>query len=104
MSLDLDTLKAHCNVTIAGDDQLLTRLLVAAKAHTEGVLGFGLDDTDELPEGAPADLEQAVLMTAAHWYENREATLVGTLAQQLPIGVSEILDNHRTYTFGATDG
>jgi len=100
MAVDLASLKAHCNVTGTDDDAVLTRLLSAASKHVENVLGYDLDDTDELPEGAPADLEQAVLMLAADWYENREATLVGVTAQEVPFGVARILDEYRRYTFG----
>lgn len=103
MALDLATLKEHVNQTLDTDDALLTRLLGAAKAKVEADLGFALDDTDELPDGAPADLENAVLMTAADWYENREASIVGVTALPLPFGVPEIIANYRTYTFGLPD-
>ena len=100
MSLTLADLKAQTNVTSSSDDALLTRLLAVATKHVERLIGYALSDTEALPDGAPADLEHAVYMTAAHWYENREATLVGVTAQQLPIGVAEILAEHRNYTFG----
>lgn len=81
-------------------DPFLARLLGAAQAHTERQLGFKLDDTDELPEGPPADLEHAVLMLAAHLYENREALLVGVTAQEVPMGYADTIANHRRYSFG----
>jgi uncharacterized phiE125 gp8 family phage protein len=62
-----------------------------------------LGDEGVLPDGAPADLEHAVYMLAAHWYENREASLVGVTAQVLPIGMTDIIAEHRRYTFGACD-
>lgn len=103
MALDLGTLKEHCNVIDDFDDVVLGRLLAAAKAKIERDLGFRLDDTDELPEGVPADLENAVLMTAADFYENREAQIVGVQAMALPIGVPEIVANYRNYSFGVDD-
>lgn len=103
MTLDLATLKAHCNVTGETDDAVLTRLLSAATAHTVRQLGFAIDDATEFPDGTPADVEQAVLMLAAHWYENREASLVGVTAQSVPLGYAEIIAEHRHYTFGAED-
>lgn len=105
MALVLADLKAHCNVTSAGDDAMLTRYLGAAKAHIERLLGFKLTDTVELPDGAPADLELAILQLAADWYENREASLVGVAAQPIPFGVADIVNEYRRYTFGeVTDG
>jgi len=101
VALALSDLKEHCRVTGSLDDALLTRLLSAATKHVERLLGFALDNEDELPAGAPADLENAVLMLAAHWYENREATLVGVSAQELPAGVAAVVNEYRRYTFAA---
>lgn len=101
MALSLEDLKSHCNVTGHDDDPVLYRLMEAARRRVEGLLGYTLDDEDALPGGAPADLEHAVYMLAAHWYENREASLVGVSAQALPFGIREILADYRRYTFGA---
>jgi uncharacterized phage protein (predicted DNA packaging) len=103
MALQLSDLKAQCNVTAATDDTLLTRLLAAATAHVERLVGFKLDDTTALPGGTPADLELAVLQLAADWYENREASLVGVTAQPIPFGVEQIVNEYRNYTFGLAD-
>lgn len=103
MALDVDTLKAHCNVSGTDDDTVLSQLLTAATKHVQRVLGFLIDDADQFPGGTPEDVEQAVYMLAAHWYENREASIVGVTAMPLPMGVSDILDNYRNFTFGAAD-
>ena len=100
MAIDLDALKAHCNVTVTDDDAVLGRCLGAAQAHLPKLLGFALDDEDEFPDGTPADVEMAVLQLAAHFYENREATLVGVTAQVLPLSVTEIVAEYRNYTYG----
>lgn len=100
MALDLPSLKAQCVVDFDHDDALLTRLLAAARRHVEGQLGYALDDDGQLPDGIPADLEHAVMMIAAHWYENRESVLVGVSAQDLPAGAGDIIANHRSYSFG----
>lgn len=103
MALALADLKQQCNVSGSDDDAVLTRLLAAATAHVERLLGFKLDDADELPAGAPADLELAILQIAADWYENREATLIGVSAQPIPYGAREIVNEYRKYTFGLVD-
>ena len=100
MARDLTALKEHCNVLGDDDNAVLGRLLDAAKAHTERQLGFKLTDTEQFPEGPPADIEQAVLMLAAHWFENREASIVGVSAQPIPFGFDEIIREHRGYSFG----
>ena len=100
MALDIQDLKEQCNITSSSENWLLERKLAAATAFIERQLGYALDDADELPNGPPADLEEAILMYAAHLYENREATLVGVAATALPMGVEEIVANYRRYTFG----
>lgn len=96
MALSLTDLKAQLVIEASDDDAFLTRLLAAAKAYIEGEVGYALDD-------APADLEQAVLLTAAHWFENRESVVTGTIATSMPFGVAQIVANRRNYTFAATD-
>lgn len=100
MALDLTALKKHCNILDDTDNEVLTRFLGAASAHVERQLGFKLTDTEQFPEGAPADVEQAILMLAAHWFENREASIVGVSAQAVPFGFDEIIREHRSYSFG----
>ena len=102
MALALADLKAHCNITGSTDDPVLSRFLAAARAHIERLLGFKLDDADELPDGTPADLELAVLQLAADWYENREVSITGTIITAIPFGVNQIVNEYRRYTFGAS--
>jgi hypothetical protein len=103
MTLDLATLKEHVNQTLDTDDDLLERTLEAAQKHVERELGYALDDTDELPDGPTADLEQAVLQIAAHWYENREPVIVGVSAGPVPGSAADIIANNRTYSFEAPE-
>lgn len=99
-ALTTTDLKAHAIVLIDEDDAVLTRVLAAATSHVERLLGYRLDNTEVLPGGAPADLQLAVLQLAAHWLENREATLVGVAAQPIPFGIDDIIREHRNYTYG----
>jgi hypothetical protein len=100
MALTLDDLKAQTNIVGTTNDVVLTRLLAAASAHVERLLGYKLDDVEKLPGGAPADLELAVLQLAADWYENREASLVGVSGHAIPFGVANIINEYRNYSFG----
>lgn len=103
MSVSLDQMKAHLGITEdmgTVDDALIERQLASAKAHITRLIGFALDDAVQFPGGTPADLDQAVMLLAAHWYENREATLVGVSAEYIPFGVAEIVREYRTYTYG----
>jgi uncharacterized phiE125 gp8 family phage protein len=60
--------------------------------EVEFVTGYG-DDAEDVP----APIRQAILMTVAHWYTNREATITGTIVAVLPIGVAELIQPYRIY-------
>ncbi len=49
--------------------------------------------------GLPADLGQAVLLLAAHYYEYRDETALG--AGCMPFGVTSLVQRYRTVRFGA---
>ncbi|MBV2144410.1 head-tail connector protein [Falsochrobactrum sp. TDYN1] len=100
----LQELKDQLNFTAdqgVNDDALLSRKLKAAQNYIESLLGFKLEETyggaDQ--EEAPAALVEAIYQTAAHWYENREAVLVGVSAQDLPFGVWPIVNEFRRWSF-----
>ena len=97
MSVDLDTAKAHLNITIDEDDEQLERLIPAAQDHLESQLGFKI--ADEYPDSVPAALDQAVLMLVGHWYESREASVVGTNIDTVPMGFTDIVNNHRNWSW-----
>lgn len=101
MALEISDLKIQCNIIGTADDGVLDRLLKAAIAHVERLLGYPLDDAGAFPNGTPFDLELAVLQLAADWYENRETSIVGVSAQAIPFGVQEIVNEYRNYTFAA---
>lgn len=105
MIVDVAILKQQLNATgIPGtdDDALIERKIDAAQNHIERLLGFKIEETyggaDQ--EEIPPALVEAVCQLAAHWYENREATLVGVSAQELPFGVWQIVNEFREYSFG----
>lgn len=50
-------------------------------------------------EAVPADLRQAAMMLAAHFYENRTET--GAISGTMPFGVLMLLESHRTMRLGA---
>lgn len=97
MSVSLSEAKLHLNITGTDDDAQITRLLSASQAHVETQLGFALQS--RFNNAVPADIDQCVLMIVAHWYENREASLTQLQAMPLPLGVDDIIRNHRDWAF-----
>ncbi|KYH00129.1 head-tail connector protein [Bradyrhizobium sp. DOA1] len=92
--ITLDRAKAHLNVTLDADDALLTDKLAAAKAW---VGAYTASDPDA--DTAPAPIREATLQLVGHLYANREATLVGVTAQELPFGFLDLLAPYRAFCF-----
>lgn len=100
----LEQIRAQLNFTAdigSADDALLTAKIEAAQAHVERMLGYAIEDrfggTDQPP--VPADLAEAVLQLAAHWYEVREAVNVGNIVNEVPFGVREIVMGRKDWSF-----
>lgn len=47
----------------------------------------------------PPPLIEAIKLLVAHWYENREASLVGVTSSELPFGLMDILNRYRDWSF-----
>lgn len=102
MVVDVPTIKDELGQTLAIDDVLIARKIAAAQNHIERLLGFKIEEEfgGNGQEPIPPALIECVTLLTCHWYENREATLVGVNAQEIPLGVAEIIREFRTYTFG----
>lgn len=71
----------------SANDELLQHYIDAAEDHVANRLGKPLSDFDPMP----AAIKQAVLLVAAHFYENREASLIGVNGMELLIGVNDLV-------------
>lgn len=91
--------KAHLNITTDADDALIEGKIEAAEAFIDGWLPVDGKLADMTT--VPADLKEAIRQLVGHLYENREASLVGISAEELPLGFWDILAQHRAYSFGA---
>lgn len=47
--------------------------------------------------GVPGSITRAAKMLLAHWFENREAILTGTIAVEIPLGMKDALQPYRNY-------
>lgn len=88
-------LRAHLNVDdCASENAQLHRMQRAAESWIAAYLGTSFADLDPVPDA----VRMAVLMLAGHFYENREATLVGVTAAELPFGVIDLIRPFRAWT------
>ena len=95
----LATAKQHLNVTDDTDDVIIQAKINAAEAHIEQLLGFTLASGFTGSAGVPDDVREAVLQLTGHWYENREASLVGISAEEIPFGVWQLIGPYREWVF-----
>lgn len=93
--ISVEETKRHLNITSSDDDALIADLIASAEAYTDRWLEAKLADLDPVP----ADLKHAIKMLVGHFYENREASLVGISADELPLGFWDIVNQHRAWTF-----
>ena len=59
------------------------------------VAGYGVSGSD-----VPAPITSALLLIAAHYYEQRQPVVVGTIVADLPMAVDALLAPYRVWTFG----
>lgn len=95
----VESAKAHLNIERDDDreDAILSAKIDAAEAFVGRWLPTPLSEMDSVPP----DIREGVLLLVGHLYENREATLVGESANELPFGFWELLGPHRAWSFGA---
>lgn len=84
-------LKQQLNITDDTDDALLDRIAATALVSLANDIGA---ETPAAYEDLPAPLQHAVMLKAAHFYENREATLVGFSAQTMPMGYADLIETY----------
>lgn len=105
MIVELEEVKEHLNQALDIDDDLIERKAQAAQNHIENLIGFKIEDRygGDGQDAVPDSLKECVCLLAAHWYENREASIVGVSAQTMPLGVPEIVAEYRDYSWGEAD-
>ncbi len=69
-----------------------TPRLDRAVVEVDFVAGFGDAAAD-----VPADILQAIRMLVAHWFDNRDAVIVGTSADAMPFAIRSLLDPWRLW-------
>lgn len=107
--LELDIIKQHVRLEpdFIDDDVLLDTYSNAARRLVENQTGRAVyATTEEIPgpgdENALVlddDITTAMLLLIAHWYENREAVVVGDTASSLPMAVDALITPYRHYHF-----
>lgn len=93
--ISIEDIKAHLNVTTDADDALLSGKIAVAESYVDRFLPTPLAELETVPE----PLKEAVRQLAGHLYENREASLVGITAEEIPFGFWELISPYREWCF-----
>ncbi|WP_276118386.1 head-tail connector protein [Pararhizobium qamdonense] len=93
--ITVEDVKRHLNVVGTDDDLLIADKIAAAEAF---IGRWTLTPLAAMTE-VPADLKEAVRLLTGHFYENREASIVGVSAEEIPFGLWDLINPHREYSF-----
>ena len=100
MALDLELLKKHVRADeFSEDDDYLQQLLDAAVEYVRTSTNRTEEELLELGGGEdwPKPLQQAVLLTAGHWYNQREA-VSGVQMAEVPYTFQALVKPYRKLT------
>ena len=82
--VSLEEAKTQLRVEFNEDDALISGYITAARQWAEGFLNTALVAAEgEEPPEVKQTCKQAILLTVANWYQNRETGGVPNAAQQL---------------------
>ncbi len=96
--LTLAEVKAHLRVgSDNSEDALITTYITAAREYVEGYQNrIYLSTDEEVTAETMTNLEKAAcLLLIGHWYENRQAVVLGTPPSEVPFAVKALLDIRR---------
>ena len=96
--LTLAEVKTHLRVgSDATEDALITTYITAAREYVEGYQNrVFLSSDEEVEAETMTGIEKAAcLLLIGHWYENRQAVVLGTPPSEVPFAVKALLDIRR---------
>lgn len=98
MLVSLELVKKHCVLdSYDGDDDLLTHYIESAEEHIITLTNRTLDELKQMSADGvsfPKSLQQAVMLLAAQWYDQREADS-RTKFEEMPNGLHALIKPYR---------
>ena len=96
--LTLAEVKTHLRVgSDTSEDSLITTYITAAREYVEGYQNrIYLSTDEEVTAETMTGIEKAAcFLLIGHWYENRQAVVLGTPPSEVPFAVKALLDIRR---------
>lgn len=95
-TVDLALLKKHVRADdFSDDDEYLTHLLTVAEQHVCRATNRSTEELLQMGSGTfPAELQQAILLIAGHWYNQREA-VSGVQMAEVPYTLQALIKPYR---------
>ena len=95
MAVKLELLKKHVRADdFADDDEYLQHLLSAAEEYVCTATNRTAEELQNEESELPATLQQAVLLIAGHWYNQREA-VSGVQMAEVPYTLQALVKPYR---------
>lgn len=105
--VSLDRVKQHLRVDHGEEDELIQAYLASAAAYVGGYCDRQIVDPPPAAGEEPIDpetqmlitkdVEQALLLIVGHWYNNREAVVIGTITSAMPMAVESLLWQRKAF-------
>ncbi len=95
-TVDLTLVKEYLRIDHNNEDNSLQKLLDAAETYIRG-LCVEYVDTDGAWDTLPDDLQTAVLLLTAHFYDHRTVFVSKQSVSELPFSISALIASYREY-------
>ncbi|YCH23153.1 head-tail connector protein [Pseudomonas sp. D1-3] len=105
--VSLDRAKQHLRVDHDAEDELIQAYLESAVAYVQQYCDRQIVDPAPAEDEEPIDpntqmlvtkdVEQALLLLVGHWFNNREAVVIGTITSALPLAVESLLWQRKAF-------
>lgn len=105
--VSLDRAKQHLRVDHDAEDELIQAYLESSVAYVEQYCDRQIVDPAPAEDEQPIDpntqmlvtkdVEQAMLLLVGHWFNNREAVVIGTISTAVPLAVESLLWQRKAF-------
>lgn len=94
--LNLEFVREYLKVDYEDEDRTIEMLIVASRSYIETMLGYKISkhwtDSNDIPD----ELTVASLLLIAHWFDNRQMQIAGTVGNEIKFALTAIVEAHKS--------